>query len=43
LENLFEFLVVIIFFLYMSSLIERYPGLVEEAFVCVVEGLEAVP
>jgi hypothetical protein len=27
----------------LSSLIERYPDLIEEAFVFVVEGREAVP
>jgi hypothetical protein len=43
LENLFEFLVMILWFLYLSSLIERYPDLIEEAFVFVVEGREAVP
>jgi hypothetical protein len=42
-ENFFEFLPVILCFLYLPSSIEGYPGLIEEALVCVVEALGAVP
>jgi hypothetical protein len=40
LENLFEFLVVILCSVYLSSLIEKYSGHVEEAFVCVVDWIK---
>jgi hypothetical protein len=35
-EKVFGFLVVILRFLYLSSLIQGYPGLIDEAFVCAV-------
>jgi hypothetical protein len=38
-----KFLVVIPCFIYLSSLVEIYPSLIEEAFLCLPEGKGKIP